>query len=77
MEKVVTVTPGTAAKLSPWVEQAVDCSPSPGFNQGDKCVQWEEISGNGGSLDSQALSLSESERLSPAIKVVLSRPIPV
>ena len=45
MEKVVTVTPGTAAKLSPWVEQAVDCSPSPGFNQGDKCVQWEEISG--------------------------------
>lgn len=77
MEKVVTVIPGAPAKLSPGVEQVVDCSPSLDFNQGDKCVQWEEISGKGGSLDSQALSLSESERLSPAIKVVLSRPAPV
>lgn len=30
-----------------------------------------------GSPDSQALSLSESEPLSPPVKIILSRPVPV
>lgn len=55
----VAVIPRAPAKFYPEVEQVVDCSLSLDFNQGDKRAQGEEISGKGGSPDSQALSLSE------------------